>query len=780
MAKKKLNLGLVEAAEPSTTAKKSKTTKRDFEIGDTGTQILKGIVNEEYNSKLRDIEGIKVYDEMRASDGTVKATVLAVSLPIRRAKWLVTPASEDEADKEIATFVQGCLFEHHDMGWNDLIRQVLTYLPLGVMVFEKVFDVKTIDGVDRIIWSKFAPRLPKSIRAWEMTNGEAGIQQYLPSGETVDIPMDKLLIFVNEMEGKNWWGVSILRAAYKHWYIKNNLYKIDAIASERQGLGIPYAKLSAGYTEAERAKAEVILKNIRAHQQAFIIEIADQVEFGFKDMMARTTRDLNPSISHHNREITKGVLAQFLELGATDSGSRALSTDQSDLFLQSLEAVASHIADIFNTYAIKQLVDFNFPGVTNYPKLTFTGITRGNIAELATAYQGLITSGGIKAGENDEPYLRELMGLPERDQSEDGVEDKSQEEDMVPKIDPTTGEQVVDDAGNPVMVPKSQAQANPKNEDGMDMSEHHHHHSHKKKVFADGSFRPFRKLTFAEEKVDFSAIQSAMDKLESQFDSLTQELLHQARDEYMQAFTRAANDGDTQAIKNITLKVKNDYARIIKNAFKNAFEYGKTNAAQEISVNAPANPSAMLQQIDIQANAIADQHITEIVASSKSAYTQALAKGASVPSALAAADAAAADAIDTLTSDTSSITMAGYINHGRDTVFEKNMDDIYALQRSELLDSATCNYCLSVDGRVVERDDPFAKNTIFHSNCRGIWVAILLNESELPKIDGIPQSIKDRFGGDVNDLLQPNVPKTKKDSLARQEVEKRLKREANK
>src|SRR6266404_7468134 len=38
--------------------------------------------------------------------------------------------------------------------------------------------------------------------------------------------------------------------------------------------------------------------------------------------------------------------------------------------------------------------------------------------------------------------------------------------------------------------------------------------------------------------------------------------------------------------------------------------------------------------------------------------------------------------------------MSSYINHGRDSVFDTAYEKIYALQRSELLDSHICNYCL--------------------------------------------------------------------------------------
>jgi hypothetical protein len=272
-----------------------------------------------------------------------------------------------------------------------------------------------------------------------------------------------------------------------------------------------------------------------------------------------------------------------------------------------------------------------------------------------------------------------------------------------------------------------------------------------------------------------------MDDLEDRFDAETSALLHEARDKYMAAaLTRAAHAGNTAAVKEATMKVQAEYARIIKAASRSAFQYGKTNAAKEIGVNAPADPRDMLDAIDIQANAIAQHQLAQIVGESKTAYAEALNKGLSITAALGAADAVAHDAIDELVTDTSRILMAGYVNHGRGAVYTGNGDKIYAIQRSELLDSRTCFYCLSVDGRVIEKDDPFGKNTLWHSSCRGIWVSILMDEEEKPTIGGIPQSLRDRFGDAVNDLIQPRKPQNTKNSLARREVEKRLKRQAKK
>jgi len=744
------------AAEPASKPR----TKKGLEIGDSGTRILDGVVSEEYNSKLLGQKGIEIYDEMRKSDASVKAALSATTLPIRAATWYVEPASDEAKDQEIAEFVQKALMEWQSIEWEDLLRQALLSLPFGYMVFEKVYATHTDGGKTYVVWDKLAPRMPRSIQKWAIGSGsEPGVTQRKSDGTTVEIPMEKLVVIVHEKEGDNWEGTSILRPAYKHWYMKNTFYKIDAIAFERQGLGVPFAKLPENYTEADRSTAENILTNLRANSKAFILEPHDY-EIGFKDMMAKTTRDPSSSIAHHNREILKSVLAQFLDLGSGAegaTGSRAVSQDHSELFLQAVSAVADTIANAFNKQAIKELVDLNFDTVEKYPVLTYTKLAKEDVASISAAYQTLSTAGAIIPTDNDEQYFRNMLGLPERDPDEDPGRKPETKEDIDPE-DTTNSKK-------------------PKADDKEEMSElvaWLKKNSDRQSFAEDGTFKPYRKLTFAEEKVDFEALQRQMDKLEADFDTRTKELLHGAREEYMRALTKAALAGDTRAIKDATLKVQSDYARIIKQAVTAAYTYGKTNAAKEMGVAAPANPQEILRQIDIQSDTIADRQIAEIIGDSKNAYVQALNKGASVAVALAAADEAAQAAIDALTSDASAILMAGYINHGRNTVFTKNGDDIHALQRSEILDTTTCNFCLSVDGRVLDKGDSFTSNTIFHSNCRGIWVAIKTDEQELPSIGGVPKAIRDRFGDAVNDLVQPKRPIVRKDAPAAKEARRRI------
>jgi len=89
--------------------------------------------------------------------------------------------------------------------------------------------------------------------------------------KTVSIPAEKLLIFSYRREGDNYAGISVLRSAYKHWYIKDKLYKFDAVRHERQSVGIPVITLPDGASDTDRTEALTIVTNIRSTEQTGIV-----------------------------------------------------------------------------------------------------------------------------------------------------------------------------------------------------------------------------------------------------------------------------------------------------------------------------------------------------------------------------------------------------------------------------------------------------------------------------------------------------------------------------
>ena len=85
------------------------------------------------------------------------------------------------------------------------------------------------------------------------------------------IPAAKLLMFSFRREGDNYEGVSVLRSAYKHWYLKDSMYKFDAVRHERQSVGIPVIYMPEGATPEDKTEALAIVSNIRSTEQTGIV-----------------------------------------------------------------------------------------------------------------------------------------------------------------------------------------------------------------------------------------------------------------------------------------------------------------------------------------------------------------------------------------------------------------------------------------------------------------------------------------------------------------------------
>lgn len=758
------------------------------DLGDSGTRMLHGIITDEYLSELQGIQGIRIYDEMRKSDGTVAAAIRACTLPIRRAEFFIKPGGDTDQDKEIATFVERALWDWlEDMTFDDFLRQALLMLPFGVMLFEKVYGIKEFDGKEYVTLKKLAPRLPKSVLQWELPDRTFGVQQIRQDGILAMIPGSKLLIFVNEREGDNWWGVSLLRAAYKHWYFKNNFYKIDAIAFERQGLGVPTITMPQGYTDSDEKKAVQTLQNLRASENAYLV-LPPDYKAEFLNMGANTTRDPNSSIEHHNKQILQSVLAQFLELGVSKagSGSRALSQDHSDLFLKAEEAIAMTFISEVNRSLIPELVDLNFPPQKQYPILDYSGISKIDVEILGNAYSSLVSAGAITPTDADQQWIRAAIGLPPR--TADEIDEANQED---PTGQDLLEQGVVEDTGAPAdanAVADAAAKVDAKKKPTQDQkktpivkkkvettppAEAAEPRRWKRRFAEGGEFKSWRQLTMAEGKVNFKAIQDAMNKIESDFSVAAKNLLSDAKDSFMANLHDALSRGDTGSASALEIGFITDYQNLIYNAMLEAYNFGKVKASNELGVPHPQTDRETLLQMQMSAKTIAEKTAQDLESKAKIAAVNDIKQAVPALQSAGSIDGTLDEAIAKAVDDTAGVISGQGINNGRNDVFSANEDKIRSLQRSEVLDDKTCDFCLSMDGRVVEAGSKEAGWDTFHGNCRGIWVAIMENELNPPEITGIPDNLSAYYGGQTNSLIQPPKPIVRSDSPAADEAKRR-------
>lgn len=431
----------------ASTTKKTKDKVQTGELGESGTYINSGVITgEEYNPDLMGRRKFEKYNEMRLGNSTVSTSLEAVKLPIIQAKYTVAPASDDEADIKIAEKLEYNLFTHLD--WKQVIRESLTYLDFGFSVSEEVFNAGEIDGEPIILLDKLGFRKQTSVWKWETEDKQSGITQLTQSGKNISIPMNKLFHLAHKREGDNHEGVSVLRSAFANWYYVTTYYKIDAVGYERQALGVVDIKYPKGADQASIDKLEQAARNIRANGQSFVSR-PDGYEIAWMDMKAGTLKDPTGAIDHHIREISKNVMAQFLEMGGSgSSGAYSSSQTQYELFVMAVQAIADAFVDSFNRQVIKTWVDLNY-NVTQYPKLEVTRIGDDNMESLVKSIKMLVEAKVITPTDEDEAWFRDKFDLPDLpdELKRENADDKEVKKDEDIDTDITDdAEEILDDA----------------------------------------------------------------------------------------------------------------------------------------------------------------------------------------------------------------------------------------------------------------------------------------------------------------------------------------------
>ncbi len=410
---------------------------QDF-IGVTGTQIYSGVISgEDHNIEWQDDKAIENVRLMNSTDATVHGTLLSIKLPMMGAKAWIEPASEDNADIKIAEFVEANMFKNRMFNYSDWLRHALLYLDFGFEIMEKAYVLQD----DNRLWWKFEHRKPETVREWHVDSDndldhilQEAVDPQTGRFDRVPIPAEKLFHIANDMEGHNFRGVSILRSAWRNYKIKDVLIRLNAIQSERFGVGIPKGEMKSGGNKDDLLAA---LKSLRANDEGYLLTTPEYSV----DLLAtsgKTGIDMMPAIEYHDRQINANILREFAN---PETKSFAKSYVEAGAFYMALDAVAKNIEDALNQgsgkmHNIKQLVDLNFPNVTAYPRFMIDRRRLQNAGEMAEALSKLSTVYPGLSGEEMEEYVREINGWPEKTEGEPTPEPKPVEPGPLDKDNP--------------------------------------------------------------------------------------------------------------------------------------------------------------------------------------------------------------------------------------------------------------------------------------------------------------------------------------------------------
>jgi hypothetical protein len=381
-----------------------------------------GALDDETTPELQWPLNLAVYDAMRKQDAQVGSVLRAVTFPVRSTKWRIEPnGARDDVVEHVARDLGLPIKGREDIApgrmrdrfsWDDHLRHALLKLVFGHMVFEQIYRIDEVTGLAHL--RKLGPRMPRSIAKFNVARdgGLVSIEQKAtmdgPGSKNIVLPVNRLVVYVNEREAGNWQGISALRTAYKNWLLKDRLLRIQTTTLDRNGMGVPWFTGAEGADQKAIDAGQQIVEDLRSGDNSgasgphgSILKL-----LGVEGELP----DAGKPIQYHDEQIARAVLAHFLNLG-TQTGSWALGTTFADFFTQSLTAVAQDIADVTTAHVVEDLVDINYGEDEPAPKVVFDDIS-SNSAALALAIKALVDAGVLTADEGLEAHMRLGLGLP--------------------------------------------------------------------------------------------------------------------------------------------------------------------------------------------------------------------------------------------------------------------------------------------------------------------------------------------------------------------------------
>lgn len=384
-----------------------------------------GIREDEFLRELKGHRAIKKFREMRDNDATIGAVMYAIEQVLRDVPYKVEPANDTEEAKKEAQFVEEVLKDmEHTL--DDHISEALSTLTFGFSTFEVVYKrregpytdnpkkySKYSDG--RLGVRKLASRAQWTINRFEVDeqSGDClGIwQDYGFSGKTNKfIPSSKMLMYRTTSINNDPSGRSILRNAYKSYVYLNNIQSIEAIAVEREMHGIPIGRMPAEYLStgataeqvAVRQQFESVLSGLKSNEYSYALLPSDLYHdtdgkptserlMDIELITSNGTRsiDIDPIVKRYQHDIARSIMAEFLMLGGSATGSYALSKSKTDLFLRSVESYIHSIFDVINKQLVESLWKLNALDFDLMPEIVPGDVAPHELKELGAYLRNL-------------------------------------------------------------------------------------------------------------------------------------------------------------------------------------------------------------------------------------------------------------------------------------------------------------------------------------------------------------------------------------------------------
>lgn len=686
----------------------------DSEAGTSGASLA-----DLYMKKPKKKVSVEDLRYMKDNDGTVKSLYQILRMPIMANTWRLDRAeyateAQAQAAQEQADFVESnFLLPPHRGGMSTPFRLVLARMLKAVVeshaLAEKVF---TINEQGKIVYRKIAFRdITQITLLRDEKGGFAGYKQSYYDQTTrkikdVTVPVEYCFLYTYNKDEDEVYGQSAFHAAFYHWDRKRRLYYLYEQAVEKGAMPPKMLEVLEGNEDSDSKKSSNL-----AAMTNFGIDSAVLVPTGYalKPYDAGKGRiDPMPGIDHHNAEMARSVLAQFILLGSTsDTGSFALSKSHADIFMMALRGMMAEIEEHINSYLIPQLINYNYD-TPYYPEFHFNDMTDDTASFIESIFTEIAKKSETKLPQS---FL-------------DGLVKKVAER---LDIDMDELEQV--DQGD-----QTDAALSKKNRRSS-------------RRFATGDVKWRRDLTEAEQTVSLAAIEDKIISQEQKFINSIRSVYDKVTEQALADIAPIVEGGDITKLDDLQLQFADEYTQAIVDESLATYNAGKKITADDLDVKIPATPKETKDYFKQNAASVTEKQFGDLLFTIKAKVTSEFHKGQLSKTHTFGIEEINAELLgdfdaffESKIGLTGSIIVSEAINRARDDIFTTAAADIAVYQYSAILDENTCELCEQLDRSIVNEQE-YRASTFqppIHHLCRCIWIAIKKDQSTIPAETGIP------------------------------------------
>lgn len=361
-------------------------------------------------SELLAPSGLKIYQKMRKNDPIVGGLILLLETVMKRLKWEIIGPNASLVKK---------MFDEMETPMAQIFGEISEAFCYGFYLGEKVWQVK--NGIVTLV--DIAPRSQLTIEA--INDDDGMVLQNTDSKGQLTIPYAKCLHITFSTECRNPFGSSILRHLYKPYYYKVSIEAAEALGIERDLGGLPIMTAPEGFDFNSAIEGSPTYSEEIAQTLDWAISLVSQVRrdqqqgvvkpFGWDFTILRgeqraavPTSDI---IARYNTEMTTGILANFISLGAFATTNNANTEIHVANFLAACESYVNIIAASIDKQIINPICRYN--RIENQPHIALKLKNIGILKALGTFLSSVTEKGLIRPTESIKHTILELLDFPD-------------------------------------------------------------------------------------------------------------------------------------------------------------------------------------------------------------------------------------------------------------------------------------------------------------------------------------------------------------------------------